>query len=274
MSLKKSLFVCLILAATGAHAQVTSDEALCTSITGNPDLAIKHCTAAIDSRKFTSVALALLHSSRGVEWANKGEPERAIADFDASLKLKPNDAAVHHARAVEFSVKGDYARAITDLDTTIKLNPKAESAFFARGRTRFYMGDYKRAASDIEAELKMRSNIYVAVWAYLARKRAGSDDAEILLERETRRNRSGWPAPLVALYMGSTNVESVRIAASDPNPALQREMRCEADFYIAHWHLIKNERERALSLLREVQSTCPKNILEYEGAVAELRRLK
>ena len=274
MILKKALSLYLLLAAGAAYAQTAPDAERCQSINNNPDLAIKHCTAAIDSRKFSGVSLAQLHLSRGVEWASKGEPDRAIADFDTSLKLKPNDAVVHHARAVEYAVKGDFPRAITDLDTAIKLDPKAEGVFFARGRTRFYMGDYARAASDIEAENKARPNLYIALWAYLARKRAGANDAEVLLERETRRLRNGWPTPVIALYMGSTNLESVTIAAGDPDPARQRELRCEADFFIAHWHLSKNERERAAALLREVRNACPKNVLEYEGAVAELRRLK
>jgi lipoprotein NlpI len=271
----KALSLLLLVAAgSAARAQTASDAAQCQSIANNPDLAIKHCTAAIESRKYTGEALAILHTSRGVEWSNKGEADRAISDFDASLKLKPSDAVVHHARAIEYSVKGDYARAIADFDTTIKINPKAEGVYFARGRTRFYMNEYALAANDIEAEFQVRPNIYTALWAYLARKRGGASDAEVLLERETRRLRAGWPSAVVVLYMGSTNAESVTIAASDPNPARQRELRCDADFFIAHWHLMKNENARAATLLRDVQNTCPRNSLEYEGAVAELRRLK
>jgi len=274
MNLRKTLLVCLMLAAGGAHAQPAADAKLCASTANNPDLAIKHCTAAIDSRTFAGAALAALHFSRGVEWASKGEPDRAIADFEASLKLKPNDAVAHHARAIEFSVKGDYTRAIADFDAAIKIDPKAVGVNFARGRTRFYMNEHALAANDIEAEFKVRPNIYTALWMYLVRKRAGAGDAEVLLERETRRLRAGWPSAVVVLYMGSTNIESVTIAASDPDPARQRELRCDADFFIAHWHLMKNENARAAGLLREVQSTCPRNSLEYEGAVAELRRLK
>ncbi len=278
-----TIAMCLMLAAgaaraqgasDAAHARSAADAAQCQTVTNNPDLAIKHCTAAIESRKFTGDALARLHTSRGVEWSNKGEADRAIADFDVSLKLTPNNAVVHHARAIEYSVKGDYARAIVDFDTAIKIDPKAEGVHFARGRTRFYMGEHARAAGDIETEFAARPNVYTALWAYLARKRGGTNDAEVLLERETRRVRAGWPSPVVVLYMGSTNTESVTIAASDPNPERQRELRCDADFFIAHWHLMKNENERAATILRGVQKTCPRNSLEYEGAVAELRRLK
>lgn len=274
MIFRTTVFLLLLCAVGITQAQTPSDADLCKSIADNPDRAIKHCTAAIDSRKFSGAALAQLYTSRGAEWANKGETDRAIADFDASIKLKPDEAVVYHARAVELAVKGDYRRALEDFDTTLKLNPKAANAYFGRGRTRLYMGDYARAAADIETELKAHPNLYTAIWAYIARKRAGSNDAEVLLERETRRLREGWPTSVIVLYLGSTNVDSVSIAATTSDPVRQRELRCEADFYIAHWHLFNKEDQRAVTLLRQVQDACPRNILEYEGAVAELRRLK
>lgn len=266
-------FIALLSAAT-ACAQSNNDAQQCKSVSNNPDVAIKHCSAAIDSKKFTGAPLADLFTSRGVEWSVKGETDRAIADFDASLKLVPNNASVLHARAVELAVRGDYARAVADLDATLKLNPKAAGAHFARGRTRFYMGDFATAEHDLDAELKARPNAYTAIWVYLARARLRPDDAGVQLERDSRRVRAGWPSSVIALYAGTTNIESVTIAARDTDPVRNREIRCEADFYIAHWHLLKNEREPGAKLLRQVRDNCPKNLLEYEGAVAELRRLK
>jgi hypothetical protein len=58
------------------------------------------------------------------------------------------------------------------------------------------------------------------------------------------------------------------------SPARQREQRCEATFYIAHWHLLRGAREPASQLLREARTLCPSAFIEHEGAVAELRRLQ
>ena len=306
----KSLWRILSLAAIGgiAHAQPATDADLCRTTANNPDLAIKHCTAAIESRKAGNEMLAQLHVARGVEWAakgdydraiadhttalkldpktadahyfratawsNKGEFERAIADFDVAAKLKPDDPLVYHARGVELTVKGDYARAIADLDKTLQLDPKANGVHFARGRTLFYLSDFARAATDLEVAFKAQPNIYVALWLFLARKRGNVVDADERLERDTRGIRGGWPSPVVALFMGRTNVESIMIAANGSEPQLRKVIRCEADFYVAHAHLIKGERPRARMLLQEIQHNCPKNLLEYEGTLAELRRLK
>jgi lipoprotein NlpI len=308
MKTLRLICACLALASVVAGAQPASDADRCLAITNNPDVAIKHCTAAISSGKISGEKLAELYASRsaelnnkgeydraitdasaalkifpklalayhqrGVAWANKGDFDRAIADFDAVLQLNPNDASAYHARAVEYTIKGDYARAIADFDAGLKLDPKSDDIQFARGRTLFYMSEHARAISDFEAAFKVQPNTYIALWLYLARKRAGTPEAEELLERDTRGAGSGWPAAVIALYVGRTNPESIIVAAGDPDPVRRREFRCEADFYIAHWHLIKGDRPRAQTMLQEVQRACAKNMLEYEGTLAELKRMK
>jgi len=56
--------------------------------------------------------------------------------------------------------------------------------------------------------------------------------------------------------------------------ALDDDARCEADFYIGEWTLIQGDKDDASVLLQRAVDTCPKNFIEYSGAVAELRRLE
>jgi lipoprotein NlpI len=300
----------LLMAACGyGYAQTApaaaGDAELCRSTT-NADLAIRHCSAAIESRKANSEMLAQWYVQRGMLWgdkgdyeraiadhtaalkldakarhahyyrgtahSNKGEFERAIADFDAAIQLRSDDPVIFHARGVELAVKGDYARAIADFDRALQLDAKAQGVHFARGRARFYAGDFACAAADIETALAAQPNVYTALWLFLARARGGETDADAQLERDTRRLRGGWPSSLVALYMGRTDVESVMVSTKTGEGMRQRDMRCEADFYIAQSHLLKGNRARAQALLQEVQRACPKNLLEYEATLAELRR--
>jgi len=298
-----------LLLAAPAQAQSNPDLEQCRSISNNPDLAIKHCTRAIDSGKLTPAERAQAHQSRGVEfagrndydraiadydaalrinpklaealhnrgiaWAHKGDPDRAIADFDAALRLNPKDPGTLHSRAVELTVKGEYARALADYDAVLRLDPKASGINFSKARTYFYSADYARAAEEFERAFKLEPNDYFALWLYLARKRGGAAAAEDLLDQSTRGSqRGGWPSAVVALYLGRTDVQSVMNAATDSNAERQRDQRCEANFYVAHWHLAQNAPERALPLLQEAERGCPKHFLEYEGTLAELRRLK
>lgn len=308
VSLRLGAVLCLALAAATANAQPALDAERCHAVTNVPDVAIRHCTAAIDSGKFTGEALARLFVSRagewttkgdhdraiadtnaalkimprmaaalhqrGVAWANRGDADRAIADFNAALALKADDPAVLHSRGVEYAVKGEYARAIADFDAALKLDAKADDTLFAKGRTLFYMSEFARAVAEMEAAYKANTNAYIALWLFLARQRGGTTSAEAMLERDMAEFKGAWPYPVAVLYAGRTDPESVRVAGTDPDPARRREIRCEVDFFMAHWHVIKGAPDQARPLLQEILKSCPKNILEYEGAVAELRRLK
>lgn len=308
ITIARCLTAAVLLAAAGA-AQGQADAERCASISGNPDLAIQHCTRAIESGRYSGEDLARLHFNRGIEWSakgdhdraiadydatlrlsprygdafhnrgnawgSKGDPDRAIADYDAAIALNPKDAASHGSRAFEWTAKGDYARAIADYDTALRLDPKSPGVSLARGRTRLYSGDYPRAVSDLEQAFKLEPNEYTALWLYLARKRAGAANAEELLDSETRATRGGsWPAAIIVLFLGRTDSDSVVAAATDADAGKQREQRCEANFYLAQWHLLRGDRDRAAPLLKEAQGGCPRDFLEHEGAVAELRRLQ
>ncbi len=277
MKIILSILLACIAPFTGA--QQPSDAGLCISLETNErdnERKLQHCNSAIAEGKYSGEMLAELYHHRGKQWAARGEVERAIQDFDAALKLRPALAKTHHARAAELTTRGDYARALVDFDRAQKLDAKSDIAF-GKGRTLFYMGNADSAVITLEDALKAQPNIYIALWLYLARKGGNVPDAEEQLERDTRRLRSGWPAPLVAFYMGRTDEQSILNGATDSDPVRRNELRCEADFYLAHAHLHRNQpdaKSRAQKLLRQVETTCPKNLLEYEGAVAELRRLK
>jgi lipoprotein NlpI len=158
----------------------------------------------------------------------------------------------------------------------MRLDPKgAGEIAFSRGRTLFYSGDYPRAIADFEAAHKASPTDYSALWLYLARKRGGVTGAEDMLDAATRGSQRGaWPSDVIALYLGRTDLQSVMNASTDSNAERQREQRCEANFYTAHWHLFQNATERALAALQEAERSCPKQFFEYEGALAELRRLQ
>lgn len=299
----------LALSVLAGIAQGAADSAKdCGTITGNPRAAIEACTRAIEFLSLDRPDLAKAYYSRGTEyaalgnhdralpdfnmaieldpnlasayynralaWSAKGESDRALADYDTAGKLNPRDANVFLGRGAEWIAKGDYRRAMAQYDDALRLNAESSPAWFGRGRARFYAGDFMMAASDLYRAHDLAPGIYSAIWLYLARKHADIP-GERTLAREAGTSGSGqWPAPVVGLYLGNTPPDAVARAASNPDPARARDLKCEASFYIGQWHVLRGARDAAIPLLKEAESTCPRSFIEREGAAAELTRLR
>ncbi|MES2564576.1 MAG: tetratricopeptide repeat protein [Pseudomonadota bacterium] len=295
-----------LLFAIATHA--AQKEPQCGGVSGDPALAIQVCTRAIEYGSLERPELAKAYHARGAEWAtqgnheraiadfdlaleldpkldaayynralshsHRGETERAIADYDVAIKLRPGRANPHVGRAAEWVAKGDYKRAIADYDQATRIEPQLSSLYFGRARARFYAGEFMSAASDFYRAHQIEPSAYSALWLYLARKRADIAGEKTLAQDAGMIGGRPWPGPVIALYLGTGTPDSVLRAATHPDSLRQRELRCEASFYVAQWHILRSAREPALNLLREAESICPRTFIEREGAVSELRRLQ
>ena len=301
------LAVALLAAALGvADAGAAANEPQCGSVVGNPQLAIQVCTRAIEYMSLDRPNLAKAYYSRGAEWTNqgnydraitdynmaieldpkhasayynralawsaKGESDRALADYDASLKLNPRDVSAWIGRGAESIAKSDYRRAIADFDEALRLDSVASQAYFGRGRARLYAGDFMMAASDLYRAHDLEPGIYSALWLFLARKRADIPGERTLAREAGTSGAGAWPAPVVALYLGKATPEVVNGAAVHADPARQRDLRCEASFYVGQWHVLRGASDAAAPLFKEAERLCARSFIEREGAVAELRR--
>jgi lipoprotein NlpI len=290
-----------------AYAQTPATPNECGGVFADPSIGIQACTRVIEFGGLDKRDLAKAYYARGTEWArqdmydraitdygvaieldpdfapsyynralalsNGGDSDRAIADYDRAIKLKPDNSDAYIARAVERTVKGDYRLAVADYEDAIRLMPDSLAGYFGRARARFYAGDFMGAASDFYRAHQLAPSMYTAIWLFLARKRADIPGEKTLAADAGTASSDGWPAPVVALYLGTTTPDSVMRAATHPDAARQRDLRCEASFYVGHWHVLRGAREPAVQLLREAEATCPRTFIEQEGAVAELRRL-
>jgi len=96
---------------------------------------------------------ALAYNNRGVAYKNKGELDRAIADYDEAIRLNPNYALPYDNRGNAYKDKGEYDRAIADLDAAIRLNPNYAKAYNDRGVVYASKRDYIRAIADYDQAL-------------------------------------------------------------------------------------------------------------------------
>jgi tetratricopeptide (TPR) repeat protein len=75
------------------------------------ELKIRSCTTLIERGTNDAVA----YYNRASAYQTKGDADRAIADYDKAITLKPDYAAAYEHRARVFASKGDYTRAVADV---------------------------------------------------------------------------------------------------------------------------------------------------------------
>ena len=207
--------------------------------------------------------------NRGAAWRIKGDDDRAIADYDVAIRLNPADAGAFNSRGNAYNDKQDYDRAIADFSAAIRLDPNAVGAYRSRGYANFCQVDYAAAASDLAHAVEREpEQAYAALWLYLARSRSGDQGALAELETNAARLKAAdWPYPVAELYLGRRSADDTLTAPRNRND------RCEAQFYVGEWHLLRGDRAAAQAALRQAADTCPSTFIEALGAKAELRRI-
>ena len=107
---------------------------------------------------------ALAYSYRGSAYRHKGEYDRAIADFDQAIKLDPKSVYAYNNRGNVYYLKGEHDRAIADYDQTIRLDPKHVAAHNNRGNAYFDKREYDRAIADYGQAIRL-DPLYTAAYA-------------------------------------------------------------------------------------------------------------
>ncbi len=130
----------LLLAAIVTLAIVTlaivtlykSDYAKCADESaGDPDLQIDYCTRVIDSGDLSNGKLAYTFHARGGTYYHKGQYDRAIADYDEAIRLKPDNAYAYNSFAWLLATTPDTElrdgrKAVTLATKAVHLNDTAQ----------------------------------------------------------------------------------------------------------------------------------------------------
>lgn len=211
---------------------------------------------------------------RGVARSRKGNYDEAIADYTEAIRLKPKFRYAYYGRGIAWYFKGNYDKAIADDSEAIRLNPYYASPYRSRGVARFDNGRFYSAASDFARAWMLKSDIYTAIWLYLAQARSNGTGTARLKMYARGMDEEKWPAAAVELFLGKAKPAKVISQATDRDPKKNKEQLCEADFFLGEWHILRNERQKARVLLSKAEKECPRNFLEYESALSELRRLR
>lgn len=233
--------------------------------------AIPYLDAALKS----SPDNANLIRRRGDMAENLGQHDEAIRRYDTGLRIAPNDPTLHASRAVAFMHKREYDRALGDLDHALQIEPKSAFVRYTRARALFDLARFGEAADEFGRAMQDgRQDSYAAIWRYLALHRSGKDGTAELRENVRKVDIEQWPAPAMALMLGTITPERLLAIALDAEPRTARNQRCEALFFIGEYHLLAGRTDKAIAAFEAAVGTGVVEFVEYWHAKAELQRLR
>jgi tetratricopeptide (TPR) repeat protein len=118
---------------------------------------IDSCTKVLDADVSPDVKVGAFYN-RGAAYERVGDGARALADYTASLKLKPNFARALIARGTLYVGQNKLDLAIADLDKAIAVEPKSAIAFSNRALAHLRKNDNKKAIADLTRAIEIDPN--------------------------------------------------------------------------------------------------------------------
>jgi tetratricopeptide (TPR) repeat protein len=148
-------------------------------------------------------------------WRNKGEGERAIADFSEAIRLDPKAAYAFYNRGHAWRAKGDISRALSDFEAVIKVDPTYVAAYTSRGLVYEAKGERDRARADFTTALSLPQKYDNGKWAHDTAR------ARLALSEDTpgTGRAKAPPAARIALVIGNGSYKNVPTLANPVNDA-------------------------------------------------------
>ena len=104
------------------------------------------------------------HKALGLEEDNKGNFEKAIAEYDIAIHKDSNDAEAYNLRGKAYFSLERYNDALKDYNEAIGINPDYTDAYFNRGMLNDERKKYEDAISDFTKALSLKPNYDDAVF--------------------------------------------------------------------------------------------------------------
>jgi tetratricopeptide (TPR) repeat protein len=160
--------LCVLIMGLGlsvAAPALAADRAWTACAGSDDDNAIAGCSKVIArGSKESRANLAIAYYNRGVSNHNKGDVEKALADYEAALALNPDYANPYNGRANIKADRGDLAGALTDYDQALKREPMNARFLRNRGLTHAKKDDLTAGLADLDRAVGLDPTSPLAVF--------------------------------------------------------------------------------------------------------------
>jgi len=146
----------------------------CLGASGFDDI-VSTCTKAIDSGKVNPTSMAVAYHKRGWAYQQKGKSEKAIADFNETIRLRPDYGSAYSGRAGAWFSLGDYEKTVTDGTEAIRQSANDVFAYNIRGMAFLNLKNYDAAIGDLTKAMELVPG-YAPYYQFRGDAYAGKND--------------------------------------------------------------------------------------------------
>lgn len=139
----------LLFFATTAAADDAEFE-LCQATSENAVIRAANCDIAIRMGDLSDEQMLVALFNRGQAALASGKPDKALEDFDAVLKLAPDDTQALFTRGIARRQLKQYDGAIADFDRLLKLNYQPTAKIYLNRSMAYHLlGNKEKALADL-----------------------------------------------------------------------------------------------------------------------------
>ena len=142
-------------------ANADPDITACNNIK-DLDVRIAGCTRLLARKNLPIKSQAILYLQRAQGYVRLQQFDRALQDYDASLKCDPNSAIAYGEQALVYNQIGDPDRALQRADQAIRFDPNYVVAYAARGIALSQKGQFDQAIDALNKSIGLDPKIQSA----------------------------------------------------------------------------------------------------------------
>jgi len=145
---------CLAILAGGAAAVATVVDPMIDCLSDNNERRIAGCSSLIDTPGLPEGQRTLAYGMRALAYSLLGMFEKAIADYDVALALKPESPLALNNRAWAYYKLGRAQEGAADVDRALALSPASPYALDTRAHIQQALGDAAAAFKDYDLAMR------------------------------------------------------------------------------------------------------------------------
>lgn len=176
-----SMLIAAAMMATAVKAAnaEANDIVICGDASAPSNRRFAVCTRLIRSGRLDHEQLSTAYSNRGAALGIMGKENRALADFNASVRTDPNNGIPRYNRGALHYRQGKFDLAIEDFNNSIRIEPHFAQARMARAVAFLATKDVEKALNDADEMVRRfpESGIALETRAYILNTIGRRDDA-------------------------------------------------------------------------------------------------